>query len=102
MRRLERKSLKDFSQLLTYKVFKNTVTNHLSLQSDVWLDLLQLYDVLSHIKSLQCIALIHAENGSLIKKKTEFLKEKGAGSHPDAVLAARDEDVSVFMNASWV
>jgi len=42
--------------------------------------------------------LIHAENGSLIKKKTEILKEKGIISHPETILIARDEDVSVFYN----
>ena len=54
----------------------------------------QLFEVFSHIKSLQCMALIHAENGSLISKKTQMLKEKGLSSHPDAILSARDEDVS--------
>ena len=57
----------------------------------------QLYDVLNHIKCLEGIALVHAENGSLIRKKIQKLNDKEI-SYPHSVLTARNEDVTKYLS----
>uniref|UniRef100_H2YZ10 dihydropyrimidinase n=1 Tax=Ciona savignyi TaxID=51511 RepID=H2YZ10_CIOSA len=50
----------------------------------------ELYDVFKHIRDLGCIALVHAENGSIIRKQTEKFISEGHVL-PEYLLTSRNE-----------
>uniref|UniRef100_H2YZ09 dihydropyrimidinase n=1 Tax=Ciona savignyi TaxID=51511 RepID=H2YZ09_CIOSA len=52
----------------------------------------ELYDVFKHIRDLGCIALVHAENGSIIRKQTEKFISEGHVL-PEYLLTSRNEQV---------
>uniref|UniRef100_F6R7K2 dihydropyrimidinase n=1 Tax=Ciona intestinalis TaxID=7719 RepID=F6R7K2_CIOIN len=53
----------------------------------------ELYDVLKHIREIGCVALVHAENGSIIKKEGERLLAEG-NVLPENILKCRNEKVN--------
>nr|XP_009857716.1 dihydropyrimidinase-related protein 2 [Ciona intestinalis] len=52
----------------------------------------ELYDVLKHIREIGCVALVHAENGSIIKKEGERLLAEG-NVLPENILKCRNEKI---------
>ncbi|CAK8683267.1 unnamed protein product [Clavelina lepadiformis] len=85
----------EVKQAMTSLAIEQGVNSFRVHMSGRWqLDDWEIYEVLEHIKSLGGIALVHAENGSLVKKCTEDLKKKGI-TQPEDILQTRREEFEV-------
>ncbi|XP_078481204.1 dihydropyrimidinase-related protein 2 [Ciona intestinalis] len=83
----------DVKEAMTKLSTKHGVNTFRVFMSGQWqLSDEELYDVLKHIRELGCVALVHAENGSIIKKEGERLLAEG-NVLPENILKCRNEKI---------